>query len=81
MNSAKGRLLIYRLKCWPDLPESDKVVSIYRMLSVMSSRAVSRQWILSTTGLPSEQIDQLLERLISENAVEAVELPAARCPR
>jgi len=75
VSSAKNSLLIYRLKFWPDLPDAEKVANIYRMLSVMSSRAVSRQWILLTTGLRDEELDRLLQRLISEGVVEAVEVP------
>ena len=68
-----GADLIYRLKAWPQLPESGRTAEIYRMLSVMSSRPVNRQWILTRTRLDAEQLEQLLRRLIAEGALEVID--------
>lgn len=40
--------LIYRLKHWPDLPESLKTAGVYRTLSVMGQRPVNRHWMISS---------------------------------
>lgn len=69
---------IYRLKRWPDLPDKHKTADVYRMLSVMSHRAVNRQWILVTCQLKPQQIDALLDQLVREGAVDVAEIPALR---
>jgi hypothetical protein len=65
--------LIYRLKAWPQLPEFGRTAEIYRMLSVMSSRPVNRQWILARSRMHPQQLDQLLLRLEDEGAVEVID--------
>jgi len=68
-----GGELIYRLKHWPDLPPSLKTADIFRTLSVMSSRPVNRHWILSTSKLRPDQVDQLLTSLRFQEAVEVID--------
>jgi hypothetical protein len=69
----EGNGLIYRLKHWPALPRGSRTADIFRALSVMSSRPVNRRWILTNTRLRSGQVDELLQRLIDEDAVEVVD--------
>ena len=68
-----GDSLIYRLKRWPDLPSQARTAGVLRTLSVMSSRPVNRQWILSTSRLRADQVDRLLKRLTDEGAVEVID--------
>lgn len=70
----EGENLIYRLKHWPELPSRDKTADVYRALSVMSSRPVNRHWILANSKLRAKQVDSLLRRLVSEEAVEAIDV-------
>ena len=65
--------LIYRLKHWPELPRSDRIADVFRTLSVMSNRPVNRHWILAHSRLRARQVDSLLERLVREGAVEAID--------
>jgi hypothetical protein len=68
-----GADLIYRLKAWPQLPESGRTAEIYRMLSVMSQRPVNRQWILSCTRMEPQQLEALLHHLVREGALEVID--------
>jgi hypothetical protein len=68
-----GANLIYRLKAWPQLPDADRTAEVYRMLSVMSSRPLSRQWILSHTRMQRQQLEELLLHLIAEGSVEVID--------
>lgn len=80
--------LIYRLKHWPELVGFTKTADVFRALSVMSTRPVNRHWILSNTKLRAAQVDQLLQRLVDEGAVDVVDgskfpsraASAATCP-
>jgi hypothetical protein len=65
--------LIFRLKAWPQLPESGRTAEIYRMLSVMSSQPVNRQWLLARCSMPPAQLDALLLQLMAEGAVEVID--------
>jgi hypothetical protein len=65
--------LIYRLKFWPELPSRERTADVFRALSVMSTRPINRSWILTHSKLRAEQVDQLLQRLIGEGAVEAID--------
>ncbi|MDB5898625.1 MAG: hypothetical protein JWP22_1775 [Ramlibacter sp.] len=73
--------LIFRLKAWPDLPESGRTAEVYRMLSVMSSQPVNRQWLLARCRMAPKQLDDLLLKLLAEGALEVIN-PArfARAP-
>lgn len=70
---APGADLIYRLKAWPRLPEAGRTADVYRMLSVMSSRPLNRQWILANTRIEPQQLDDLLRRLAAEGSVEVID--------
>ena len=70
---AQGGELIYRLRRWPELPAGSKTADIYRMLSVMSSRPVNRQWVLRHCGLDPAHADRLLGRLIDAGALEVID--------
>lgn len=65
--------LIYRLRAWPLLPDADRTADIYRVLSVMSSRPLNRQWMLSNSRLAAPQLDALLQRLVDAGAVEVID--------
>ncbi len=65
--------LIFRLKAWPQLPESGRTAEVYRMLSVMSSQPVNRQWLLARCHLAPRQLDALLLRLQAEGALEVID--------
>lgn len=68
-----GADLIFRLKAWPQLPESGRTAEIYRMLSVMSSQPVNRQWLQSRSRMAPRQLDALLQNLIAEGALEVID--------
>ena len=72
-SSGLGSHLIYRLKAWPSLPEAGRTAEIYRMLSVMSSQPVNRQWLLSRCTMAPRQLDALLTRLMDEGALEVID--------
>jgi hypothetical protein len=65
--------MIYRLRSWPELPQSQRTATIYRMLSVMSSRPVNRTWILASSRMQPRQLDGLLAGLIAQGVVEAID--------
>ena len=68
-----GADLIYRLKSWPEITEAGRTAEIYRMLSVMSSRPVNRQWILTRTSMDPQQLEALLRRWVAEGAIEVID--------
>lgn len=65
--------LIYRLKHWPELSSFDRTADVFRALSVMSNRPINRRWILANSKLRAEQVDELLQRLVAEGAVEVID--------
>lgn len=65
--------LIYRLKAWPELTEAGRTAEIYRMLSVMSSRPVNRQWILTRTRMERPKLEALLRQWVAEGAIEVID--------
>ena len=76
-----GDGLIYRLKHWPDLPADRRTANVFRALSVMSHRPVNRRWFATHSKLPAREVDQLLEDLIGEDAIEVIDgsnFPEAR---
>jgi hypothetical protein len=64
---------IFRLRGWPVLPDALKTAAVYRTLSVMSHRPVNRRWIVASTRMKPEQVDQLLQRLIELGVVEVID--------
>ena len=65
--------MIYRLKRWPDLPTHARTANVLRALSMMSTRPVNRHWLLAHSKLQTHQVDQLLQRLVAQGAVEVVD--------
>lgn len=65
--------LIFRLRAWPQLPESGRTAEIYRMLSVMSSQPVNREWLESRCRMAPQQLDDLLQALVAEGALEVID--------
>ena len=73
-NGSFGSHHIFRLKAWPSLPESGRTAEIYRMLSVMSSQPVNRQWLLSRcSSMAPGQLDALLLQLKNEGVLEVID--------
>jgi hypothetical protein len=70
--------LVYRLKHWPDLPSAVRTADVFRLLSVMSHRAVSRRWMLAHTRLEPIRLDMLLRRLRDRADVEVIDVRAFR---
>ena len=68
-----GADLIYRLKAWPEVTEPGRTADVYRMLSVMSSRPVNRQWILTRTRMDPQKLEILLRKWVSEGAIEVID--------
>jgi hypothetical protein len=70
--------LIYRLRQWPSLPTGVRTAEVFRLLSVMSHRAVNRRWMLAHTRLEAPQIEALLRRLVARGDVEVIDLRQLR---
>jgi hypothetical protein len=68
-----GDSMIYRLKHWPELPADRRTANVFRALSVMSHRPVNRRWFVTHSKLPANEVDQLLQHLIGEDAVEVID--------
>lgn len=68
-----GADLIFRMKAWPQLPESDRTAEVYRMLSVMSSQPVTRQWLQGRCRMAPQDLDELLLKLVAEGALEVID--------
>jgi hypothetical protein len=66
--------LVYRLRRWPLLPPAHRTADVFRTLSVMSSRPVNRHWMLRHCKLHAQQLDALLQRLVAQGAIEAVDV-------
>jgi hypothetical protein len=69
----EGADLIYRLKAWPQLEDGARTAEIYRILSVMSSQPVNRQWLHARCTLPPHELDKFLEHLVDQGAVEVID--------
>jgi hypothetical protein len=69
----EGDGLIYRLRYWPELPAAVKTADVLGTLSVMSNQPVSRHWLLGHSKLPARRVDQLLQWLVNEGAVEVID--------
>ena len=64
---------IYRLKTWPDLADEARTADVFRILSVMSSRPVNRNWLLTTSRMHPAHVDQFLRELTEAGAVEVID--------
>lgn len=51
---------LYSLRAWPELPEEQRTAAVYRLLSVMTVRAVPRLWMARQSGLDAAALDTLL---------------------
>jgi hypothetical protein len=69
-----GDGLVYRLKEWPELPDAQRTANVYRALSLMSTRPVNRGWFLRHSRMKAKELDSLLGRLVSQGAVEVVDV-------
>jgi hypothetical protein len=69
----EGDGLIYRLRHWPVLPAGRTTADVLRTLSLMSNQPVNRHWLLRHSQLPARQIDQMLQWLVKEGAVEVID--------
>jgi hypothetical protein len=65
--------LIYRLRAWPELAQARRTADLYQVLSVMSNRPVTRQWIALRLRLEPAQVDALLRPLVASGAVEVID--------
>ena len=66
--------LIFRLKAWPQLGDAERTAEIYRMLSVMSSQPVNRQWLAARcTTMAPQALDKLLGQLVAQGALEVID--------
>jgi hypothetical protein len=65
--------LIFRMKSWPRLPEAGRTAEIYRVLSVMSSQPVNRQWLLARCTMAPRELDELLLQLVRDGALEVID--------
>lgn len=62
----------YRLRSWPDeLPASMRTLAVFRVLSAMSVRPVSRQWVQRASGLNGRQVESLFECLRQRDLLES----------
>jgi len=64
--------LIYRLRHWPTLPSPLRTADVLRLLSLLSSRPVSRSWMLAHSRIPARRLENLLDRLVAQGAVEEI---------
>ena len=76
--NANPNPIAYRICGWPELHESMRTAAVYRLLSTMSVRAVSRPWMLWKSELPSELVDRLLETLQQQGMLQVTALHGAQ---
>lgn len=50
----------FRLRSWPELPDGLRIAPIYRLLSTMTVKPVSRGWIRQNSPLSERDVDTLL---------------------
>jgi hypothetical protein len=65
--------LIYRMKSWPELTDGARTAEIFRILSVMSSQPVNRQWLQARCSLLPEDLDKFLGHLVAQGALEVID--------
>lgn len=66
----------FRLRAWPELPDLLRTAPVYRLLSVMTVRSVSRAWMLAQSRLQAHEIDALLARLQASGELVQEAAPA-----
>ena len=69
-----GDAIVYRLKRWPELPAHHRTADVYRALSLMSNRPVNRGWFLRHSRIKAKELDGLLDRLVTQGAVEVIDV-------
>ncbi|MEJ6022146.1 hypothetical protein [Ramlibacter sp. PS4R-6] len=74
--ACEGDTLVYRLRQWPNLPPVHRTAAVYKALSLMSNRPVSRNWFVRHSRMKAQQIDRLLNSLLAQGAVEVVDVSA-----
>ncbi len=66
----------YRLQAWPELHDAVRIAPVYRLLSVMTVRSVSRAWMLEQSRLNPQVIDRLITQLQASGDLVQDEGPA-----
>jgi hypothetical protein len=75
--SAGTDSVAYRIHGWPQLHNCMRTAAVYRLLSVMSVGAVNLHWMLGTSGLTREQLDQLLRTLQQQKLLQVTTVRSA----
>ena len=66
--------LAYRLRQWPaGLPAPFYTADVLRVLSMMSIRPVSREWLQRHVKLQPRALDQLLDLLVQRGELDVVD--------
>lgn len=65
----------YRVAAWTELPESLRCAAAYRLMSTMSTRAVSGRWLRLHGNLPQERLDALLALLAQRQVLRVSHHP------
>jgi hypothetical protein len=69
----------FRLKNWPQLSDSFKTASVYRVLSVLSTKPVSWDWISESLGQNNGHTITLLQKLQQLKALDVLQVHYAPC--
>jgi hypothetical protein len=64
----------YRLRAWPDLPESVRTAAVYQAFSRMSQGPVTLQWFIVHSRLAPQQAHTLFERLTGDGQIEIIDI-------
>lgn len=67
----------YRVAAWTDLPEGLRCAATYRLMSTMSTRAVSGRWLRLHGNLSAERLDALLALLEQRQVLRVSRQPGA----
>ena len=70
----------YRLRAWPELPESSRTAAVYRAFSRMSMGPVTMPWFMSQTGMPGPAAARLFDQLVGDGKVEMIDLDRFQAP-
>jgi hypothetical protein len=71
----------YKLKAWPDLPPGCRRMGHRRVLNELSQRHVGESELLRQSGLPAQDLRQLLEHLGECGLLDVRESAAAEVRR
>ncbi len=64
---------VFRLQSWPELPDAMRTAPVYRMLSTMTVRPVTRAWMHMQSGLAMNEIDRLLGVLAQSRVLVTIQ--------